>query len=268
MVKCSNCGLVTDDNFDYCPNCGNDLSKSDAEVKKEEISTYNSEDTQLNDSDLSPTNESQVEKENTVLKCKNCGSEVNQNALFCQVCGAKVEKIVKPLKRTCPNCGEEIDDSTTFCPECGANVFTGVKSQHKSPVSNSFQGQIDFNTMIKPSIVALILAIILSIIGLLIGLSWYAFIIAIILSTGLFGAAFDNPFNAIVFGLIDGLVLGLFERHLVEITFGPLVSRVYEGFFGGNLIIIMIFGIIAAYISNVYFKENILQMTDNFKGKL
>ena len=92
MVKCSNCGLEIDDNFQNCPNCGNDLSKSDVEVKKEEISTCNSCGAPLKDSDsFCASCGSKVEIENSALRCKNCGSELPQNAVFCQVCGAKVE---------------------------------------------------------------------------------------------------------------------------------------------------------------------------------
>ena len=83
MVKCSNCGLEIDDNFQNCPNCGNDLSKSDVEVKKEEISTCNSCGAPLKDSDsFCPSCGSKVEIENSALKCKNRGSELSQNAVF------------------------------------------------------------------------------------------------------------------------------------------------------------------------------------------
>ena len=269
MVKCSNCGLEIDDNFQNCPNCGNDLSKSDVEVKKEEISTCNSCGAPLKDSDsFCASCGSKVEIENSALRCKNCGSELPQNAVFCQVCGAKVEKIEQTSKRTCPNCGGEVDGNTTFCQECGANVFTGEKNKHKAPASNSSAGKIDFNVLVKPSIIALIVGIILSIIGLAIGFSWYSFVIAVILSAGFFAAAVGNQINAIVFGFIVGLILGLLETPLIEFLFGSLVAGIYQGFFGGHLLIIINFGIVSAYVSNAYFKESILKRTDNFKGKL
>ena len=79
MVKCSNCGLEIDDNFQNCPNCGNDLSKSDVEVKKEEISTCNSCGAPLKDSDsFCASCGSKVEIENSALRCKNCGSEAGK----------------------------------------------------------------------------------------------------------------------------------------------------------------------------------------------
>ena len=127
--------------------------------------------------------------------------------------------------------------------------------------------------LIKPDFVViyigtLVVALILSFIGLLIGFSWFSFVIAIILSAGFFGAAMDNEANAIVFGLIVGLILGLLETPLVEFTYGAFVAGFYEGFFGGHLLLIVILGVIMAYVSNMYLKESIRGATDNFKGML
>lgn len=269
MVKCSNCGLDIDDNFENCPNCGNDLSKSDVEVKNEEISTCSNCGAELKDSDsFCASCGSKVEIESQSLVCKNCGSELPQNALFCQVCGAKVENIEKTSKRTCPNCGSKVEGGTTFCQECGVNVFTGEKSKRATPASNSPAGKIDFNVLVKPSIISLIVAIILSIIGVGIGFSWFSFVIAVILSAGFFAAAVGNQINAIVFGFIVGLLLGLLETPVIEFLFGSIVAGFYQGFFGGHLLVITVLGVVSAYISNAFFKESILNMTDNFKGKL
>ena len=178
------------------------MSKSDVEVKNEEISTCSNCGAELKDSDsFCASCGSKVEIESQSLVCKNCGSELPQNALFCQVCGAKVENIEKTSKRTCPNCGSKVEGGTTFCQECGVNVFTGEKSKRATPASNSPAGKIDFNVLVKPSIISLIVAIILSIIGVGIGFSWFSFVIAVILSAGFFAAAVGNQINAIVLDL-------------------------------------------------------------------
>ena len=146
--------------------------------------------------------------------------------------------------------------------------MAGKLTKHNAPTSHSSAGKIDFNVLVKPSIIALIVGIILSIIGLGIGFSWYSFVIAVILSAGFFAAAVGNQINAIVFGFIVGLILGLLETPLIEFLFGSFVAGLYQGFLGGHLLIIIIFGVVSAFISNAYFKESILQITDNFKGKL
>ena len=50
------------------------------------------------------------------MKCSECNAEIADNAKFCPVCGAKVEK-EEPVK-ICPNCGE-VTLSHTVCPSCG-----------------------------------------------------------------------------------------------------------------------------------------------------
>jgi uncharacterized membrane protein YvbJ len=246
MVKCSNCGVDVPDDSEICPNCGNSLvkNKQNNEQKTEDI-------------------------KDDVLKCENCGSELSENTLFCSVCGTKVNIVKKQITKACPNCGVPVEEDTTFCPECGANIFTGEKSNLELNSANkSFSDKIDLNTIIKPTVVALVASIILSLIGLLIGLSWLSFVIAIILSVGFFAAAIDNEANAIIFGLIVGLILGFLENPLVESMYGALVAGFYEGFLGSHLIILVIVGVVVAYISNIYLKESILNITKNFRGML
>ena len=271
MVKCSNCGLEVSDELENCPNCGNNLVKSEKikEVEDNRIVCSNC-GAELNENNsFCPSCGTEVKiKEDDSLKCENCGADVPADTLFCPTCGHKVKHIQKVNKKNCPNCGAEIDDNVTFCEECGVNVFTGERNKQELVTAGSFAEKINLNMIIKPSIVALVVSLVLSVIGLLIGFSWFSFVIAIILSAGFFGAAIDNEANAIVFGLIVGLILGLLETPLVEFTYGALVAGFYEGFFGGHLVLIVILGVVMAYVSNIYLKENILGLTDNFKGML
>lgn len=80
--------------------------------------------------------------------CKNCGSEINENVRFCQVCGCKVENennytdesssvlntqseqttvVSQPLqndnsKRFCQYCGNEIIGNNNYCSVCGIST--------------------------------------------------------------------------------------------------------------------------------------------------
>ena len=47
-----------------------------------------------------------------MARCKSCGVELRTGARFCDMCGAKVEKI-------CPNCGEVLRAQAKFCDLCG-----------------------------------------------------------------------------------------------------------------------------------------------------
>ena len=254
MVKCSSCGLEVSDDLENCPNCGNDLNKSEEIVVEVEDSLKCNNCGAEVDEGISfcPKCGNKIESgEEDSLKCENCGSKIPENTLFCPTCGTKVKTVKTVSKKHCPNCGKELDDNTTFCDKCGANVFTGEKTKHEVVSGNSFVDKIDLNKIIKPSVVALITSIILSLIGLLIGFSWLSFIIAIILSMGFFATAIDNEANAIISGLIVGLILGLLENPLVEFVYGAFVAGFYDGFFGGHLILIVIFGIVMAFVSNL-----------------
>lgn len=272
MVKCNNCGLDVEDDLENCPNCGNNLlikSETVNENVSSNILKCNKCGAELKEGNSFCSSCGSKVEEKRLLKCENCGSELSENTLFCSVCGTKVDNIEKKTKiNKCPNCGAVIEEGTTFCEECGINIFTGMKNKQEFVSQKSFADKINLNILTKPTAIALLVGVVLSVIGLLIGFSWFSFIIAIILSVGFFGAAIDNEANAVVFGLIVGLVLGLLENPLVEFTYGAFVAGVYEGFFGGHLILIVILGIIMAYISNIYLKETILGLTDNFKGML
>lgn len=57
---------------------------------------------------------------NNVLKCKNCGKALSQNAMFCSECGTSVqaEQIVEKYK-FCTQCGAKLSDNARFCNNCG-----------------------------------------------------------------------------------------------------------------------------------------------------
>lgn len=270
MVKCSNCGVEVAGDLENCPNCGNTIVKSESIEKGSDIKKCSKCGAELNESNsFCSSCGSPVEvQEDTTLKCENCGSELPENTLFCTVCGTKVNQVKKISKKHCPNCGMEIDENATFCEECGTNLSAVEKNKPDVVFLSSFVDKINLNIIMKPAIVAIVASLILSFIGLIIGFSWLSFIIAIILSAGFFGAAIDNEANSIVFGLIVGLILGLLETPLVEFAYGAFVAGFYEGFFGGHLILIVVLGIVMAYVSNMYLKETILGLTDNFKGML
>lgn len=50
-----------------------------------------------------------------VLKCAECGGDVEDADDFCGKCGAK-------QKQNCPDCGERISSKDAFCGKCGAKL--------------------------------------------------------------------------------------------------------------------------------------------------
>ncbi|MBO5369177.1 MAG: TM2 domain-containing protein [Clostridia bacterium] len=64
--------------------------------------------------------------------CKNCGNEINENAVACMSCGfAKGDG-----DKYCSNCGSEINPGAAICVKCGAavkkSVTTNVNGEQKS----------------------------------------------------------------------------------------------------------------------------------------
>ncbi|MBR3807206.1 MAG: NINE protein [Lachnospiraceae bacterium] len=58
--------------------------------------------------------------------CKNCGSEMNENAVACMNCGfAKGTG-----EKFCANCGKEINAGAVICTTCGASVKTVASAQN------------------------------------------------------------------------------------------------------------------------------------------
>lgn len=268
MVKCTKCGVEVSDSFDMCPNCGNSLleSQNDSTDETNDLKCGNCGKPLKSDADFCSECGTKV-KQNDSNRCKSCGSEIPDGVLFCPTCGTKVEQ-AKPADdskhvHVCRNCGFQIEEDVIFCPECGINIITGEKVEIQSK-NQSFKDKVDLNRVIKPTIVALIVAVVLSIIGVLIGLSWISFIIAILISVGFFAGLVNNEANAVIFGFCVGFILGILENPIIEFVWGSFVAGVYEWFYGGQILLLILLGMVIAYVSNIYLKKNIQEIAGNF----
>ena len=164
MVKCGRCGVEIADSFDICPNCGNNLAESQTSAKSsEDLKCPSCGESLKPNAEFCSKCGTKVA--NDLNRCENCGSEIPDGVLFCPTCGAKVKQPQKNQQvNICRNCGFKLEEDSAFCPECGANIQTGEKVT--IPIKNSNQGFIDkinINSIIKPTIVALVVSIILSI---------------------------------------------------------------------------------------------------------
>lgn len=62
--------------------------------------------------------------------CNKCGSQLPDDALFCDFCGARVNRVKTPKEKTsndgvafkCPYCGEYLSSSDLKCPTCGKEI--------------------------------------------------------------------------------------------------------------------------------------------------
>jgi hypothetical protein len=85
--------------------------------------------------------------------------------------------------------------------------------------------------------------------------------IAIIITTGFFAGLIEGDANAIVLGLFNGLILGFLENPIIQLWWGIYAAAAYEWYFGSQIILLIILGIIFAYVGNVFFKPNIQEFS-------
>ncbi len=63
--------------------------------------------------------------------CKKCGAVLDEDALFCTVCGTKYTE--EPKKRFCGHCGNELGEKDAFCKKCGTPAPKGAAQQAPPP---------------------------------------------------------------------------------------------------------------------------------------
>ena len=70
------------------------------------------------------------------MYCRNCGKEVDSNAVACPACG------VPPRleKKYCFNCGQPTMPVQAICTKCGVSLTTSVSSGDKSKVAAGLLG--------------------------------------------------------------------------------------------------------------------------------
>lgn len=70
------------------------------------------------------------------MYCKQCGSEIANEARFCPNCGTPTEPDLTKLKY-CKHCGELIDKECIICPKCGKQVEEILPPQPQVIVNNT-----------------------------------------------------------------------------------------------------------------------------------
>lgn len=196
--------------------------------------------------------------------CDQCGNEIKENALFCD------------------QCGHEVGTKKTIKED--AKIDKNLNSKEtKSNNGNNFEfSNINFATVVKFSIVGIIIAFILGILfinliwsidflsyysGAKTGLTRMSFIVGVILAVGLLAAHMKNMSESIIMGLIVGLLTGLFESTVISMFLNHFV--IWWGMYVGNqVIILLIAGVVTAFISNKYLKNKVhLNIINQYLGE-
>ncbi len=61
----------------------------------------------------------QSREKKSMMKCRNCGSMVSEDAKFCPQCG---EPVMDKKNFACPSCGKPVEEGSKFCPSCGSKI--------------------------------------------------------------------------------------------------------------------------------------------------
>lgn len=90
------------------------------------------------------------------MYCKNCGTNIYDNAVFCVNCGQKIEK-----ELVCQKCNTKLKQGTRFCTVCGTQV-TGETLKLQKPIKKPIKN-IKKKILISAIAIVLIVSIILGI---------------------------------------------------------------------------------------------------------
>ena len=82
----------------------------------------------------------------SLIKCAQCGEELEDGALFCIKCGAGVDAATPDAGLICKSCGAVLKPSASFCNQCGAKTAappvstapseSGVRHKHGNQETN------------------------------------------------------------------------------------------------------------------------------------
>lgn len=64
-----------------------------------------------------------------IVKCPNCGAEVSNQSMFCNVCGGQLVQKKEKTNNLCSNCGAKIEEGYLFCTSCGSKVSDMKKKE-------------------------------------------------------------------------------------------------------------------------------------------
>ena len=91
----------------------------------------------------------QEQKEEDSKQCPNCGALVAEDAFICPECGNKIAEI--KMSKKCPKCNSELDIDAQFCDSCGFNLNSSSNNVESAGNSekNTSGGSLDFNEAIS-----------------------------------------------------------------------------------------------------------------------
>ena len=82
----------------------------------------------------------------------------------------------------------------------------------------------------------------------------YSFFISLAICSVLIASNIEDMNDALFVGFISGLIVGLLEYHLLHFIYGEFDWLLFTNYIGDQTIFFIAFGVIMAYVGNVYMK--------------
>lgn len=86
------------------------------------------------------------------------------------------------------------------------------------------------------------------------GFIQYSFFISLAICSVLIASNIEDMNDALFVGFISGLIVGLLEYHLLHFIHGEFDWLLFTNYIGDQTIFLIAFGVIMAYVGNVYMK--------------
>lgn len=83
----------------------------------------------------------QVKTLKGLTSCQNCGADVSYGALFCSVCGGKMDITPPENAAECPKCGKQVKTEQKFCTGCGHSLTQNAPEPEQPVPSMDFPPQ-------------------------------------------------------------------------------------------------------------------------------
>ena len=142
-------------------------------------------------------------------------------------------------------------------------------------MGNSETFNPDLKSILKYSVVGIIICLILSTIFyylfsftvektlqyseyLFLGLYPFSFYLGLIIAVMAVTSRMEGLYDSIITGFIIGVLTAVLQHPLILAVFGIEELMFYTEFVGSQAIVLILFGVIFAYLGNAVFKENIL----------
>ena len=136
---------------------------------------------------------------------------------------------------------------------------------------NAYKNRFDFASVIKFALIGLVCSLILGLIlynltqfsvyqyGYYVssGLTILSFPVAVMICAGFFSTYLDRRSDALIMGLAVAVLTALLQSGFISLVMGRMAGGWFESYIGNQIVLLIIFALVGAYIGNTYLKKRL-----------